>query len=192
MWELSDYKARNEVMCALRLTTLVLLVWFSAGCSRSQKYGASISAKDIAEALPEFVLVLPAGSTNVYLERVSRSPITMAYLKIKVPRASLTNFLMLSGLGGELLPVPAQALAIRSVPLPRGLDAGSAVNWLSDARHSDAWDLGKGTAPLLMTIVKTSAKSSPSEAAVLTVFVDDSTSRQAAVYFEYFRLPNRR
>jgi hypothetical protein len=91
----------------LRLALLTLLVCGLAGCSRSQKFGTAISAKDVAKAMPEFTLVMPPGATYVYLERFSRSPVSLVYLKLTVPRISLTNFLTASGLNGTLLPVPA-------------------------------------------------------------------------------------
>jgi hypothetical protein len=43
-----------------------------------------------------------------------------------------------------------------------------------------------------MTIVKTSAASSPNEQVFLLLYVNDSTSTQAPVYFEYHRVPKLR
>jgi hypothetical protein len=179
-------------MRPLRLTLLTLLVCGLAGCSRSQKSGTAISAQDVAKAMPEFTLVMPPGGTYVYLDRLSRSPIGLVCLKLIVPRASLTNFLTASGLNGPLLPVPAGAFGRQPMPLPRGLDPGSAANWVSDLRHADEWDPGKGNAPLLLGSVATSAKSSPRDQVLLVILLDDSTSPQAKVYLQYCRGPRRR
>src|SRR6266446_6404663 len=119
-------------MGALSLILVTVLACGMAGCSRSQRSGASISAKDVTQAMPEFTLVMPSGATYVFLDRISKPPVTMVWLKLTVPRASLTNFLTLSGLNGEFLPVPAGAFGTRTAPLPVGLDADSAVNWMAD------------------------------------------------------------
>jgi len=179
-------------MRPLRLTLLTLLVCGLAGCSRSQKFDAAISAQDVAQAMPEFALVMPPGATFVYLERSSHSPIGLVYLKLTVPRGSLTNFLTASGLSGELLPVPAGAFGGQLTPLPRGLDPGSAANWVSDVRHADEWDPGKGNTPLLMGSVATSARSPSSGQVLLLILLDDSTSPQAKVYLQYCHVPKRR
>jgi len=179
-------------MRLLRLTLLALLVCGLAGCSRSQKFGKAISAQDVAKAMPEFTLVMPPGWTYVYLDRLSRSPIGLVCLKLIVPRASLTNFLTASGLNDALLPVPAGAFGRQFVSLPRGLDPGSAANWVSDVRHADEWDPGKGNTPLLMGSVATSARSSSKGQVLLLILLDDSTSPQAKVYLQYFRAPKRR
>jgi hypothetical protein len=179
-------------MRPLRLTLLTLLLCGLAGCSRSQKFGTAISAQDVAKAMPEFALVMPSGGTYDYLERFSRSRIGLVYLKMTVPRASLTNFLTASGLKGDLLPVPTGAFGRQIMPLPRGLNAASAVNWVSDVRHADAWDPGKGNTPLLMGSVAPSAKSSPGDRVMLLILVDDSTSPRAKVYLQYCRVPKRR
>ncbi len=86
----------------------------------------------------EFTLVMPPGATCVYLERFSRSPVSLVYLKLTVPRASLTNFLTASGLNGALLPVPAGTFGQQLMPLPQGLNAASAVNYVSDVRRAEA------------------------------------------------------
>ena len=179
-------------MRSLRLTLFTLLVIGLAGCSRSQKFGTAISAKDVAKAMPEFTLVMPPGATYVYLERFSRSPVGLVYLKLTVPRASLTNFLTASGLNGGLLPVLAGTFGRQFMPLPQGLNAASALNYVSDVRHAEAWDPGKGNTPLLMGSVATSAKGSPGNQVLLLVLRDDSTSPQAKVYLQYLRGPKRR
>ena len=112
----------GRTMRRLPLILLTLLVCGLAGCSRSQKFGVAISAKDVSKATPEFTLVMPPGATYVYLERFSRSPVGLVYLKLTVPRASLTNFLAVSGLTGALLPVPAGTFGRQIMPLPRGLN----------------------------------------------------------------------
>jgi hypothetical protein len=176
----------------LRLALLALLVCGVAGCSRSQKFGAAISAKDVSKAMPEFTLVMPPGGTYVYLERFSHSPVSLVYLKLTVPRASLTNFLTASGLSGALLPVPAGTFGRQLMPLPQGLNPASAVNWVADVRHADEWDPGKGNVPLLLGSVATSAKSSPRDQVLLLILLDDSTSPQAKVYLQYCRGPKLR
>ncbi len=179
-------------MRLLRLTLLTVLICGLAGCSRSQKSGTAISAQDVAKAMPEFTLVMPPGGTYVYLERFSRSPVSLVYLKLTVPRASLTNFLAASGLNGPLLPVPAGAFSRQLMTLPRGLNPAAAANWISDVRHADQWDPGKGNVPLLMGSVATSAKSSPRDLVMLLFLLDDSTSTEAKVYLQYCRGPKRR
>ena len=69
-------------MFVLRLTLVALLAGGLVGCSRSQKFGARISAQDIAQAMPEFTLVMPPGATNVYFERNPRRPFTRVYLRL--------------------------------------------------------------------------------------------------------------
>ena len=179
-------------MRRLRLILLTLLVCGLAGCSRSQKFGAAISAQDVAKAMPEFALVMPPGAAYVYLERSSHSPVGLVYLKLTVPRGSLTNFLTASGLNSVLLSVPAGAFGGQGMLLPRGLDPGSAANWVSDVRHADEWDPGKGNTPLLMGSVATPARSSSSGQVLLLILLDDSTSPQAKVYLQYCRVPKRR
>jgi hypothetical protein len=163
------------------------------GCSRTQKLGATISAQDVAKAMPEFTLVMPPGAAYVFLERFSNARIGMVYLKLTVPRTSLTNFLSASGLNGPLMPMPGGAFVPRHVPLPRGLNVGSvAANLVADVCHADQWDPGKGNTPLLMGTEITSAKSSPSDQAMLLILLDNSTSPQAKVYLQYCRGPKRR
>jgi hypothetical protein len=172
------------------LTNLMLLVCVSAGCSRSQKSGASISAQDVAKAMPEFTLTLPPGSTNVFLDCRS-SPFASVYYKVTVPRLSVSNFLYSSGIKGEFFTVPAGTFASKSVPLPGGLDARNAMAWVSDVNHAAAWDLGKRNVPLRMTLIETFATSSPNERVFLTVFVDDSDSSEAPIYLQYLRVPKK-
>lgn len=174
----------------LRLGLLLLLACGLAGCS--QKSGSAISARDVAQAMPEFMLVLPPGATNVFLERHSQPRVSVVYYKLTVPRASLTNFLTLSGLNGEFLPMPAGIFGRQPMPLPGGWDALSAANWLGEMRHADAWDPGKGNSPLRMGVIKTSAKSSPNEQVFLMILLDDSTGPQAKVYLQYCRGPKLR
>src|SRR5258708_10604498 len=156
-------------MRPLRLTLLTVLACALAGCSRSQKSGTTISAKDIALAMPEFTLVVPPGAAYVFLERNSHPPVTMAWLKLTVPRASLTNFLTLSGLNGDFHSAPAGAFGRRAMPLPVGLNAGSAVASLADMRHASQSDPGKGNAPLLLGVILPSAKSAPTDQAFLLI-----------------------
>jgi len=57
--------------------------------------------------------------------------------------------------------------------------------------HAAAWDLGKRNVPLRMTLIDTFATSSPNERVFLTVFVDDSNSSEASIYFQYLRVPKK-
>src|SRR6185436_7947087 len=50
------------------------LVCGGVGCSRGYKLGASITSRDLTNALPEFVFVLPTGATNLYLEHTTPDP----------------------------------------------------------------------------------------------------------------------
>ena len=179
-------------MRSLHLALLTLLVCGLAGCSRSQKSGKAISAQDVAKAMPEFILVMPPGATNVYFERVSHSPIITALLKLTVPRASLTNFLTLSSLGTPLLPMPAGTFGRQYMPMFPALNLAGAAEWMSDVRHASEWDPGKGNTPLLMGCIATSAKSSPREQVFMLILVDDSTNAEAKVYLQYFCGPKLR
>src|ERR1043166_1286221 len=187
-------------LSSMPLRTFILL-WSSlsmlaayglTGCSRAQKSGNSITAQDVAQAMPEFMLVMPPGASNVFLERISHSPATIAYLKITVPRSSLTNFLTLSGLNGEFMPVPGGVFARGPIPLPGAINMQGAINWVSDVRHSKQWDPGKGHVPLRMGVVQTTARSSPNGQVFLMILVDDSTNPQANVFLQYCRGPKRR
>ncbi len=83
-----------------RIALAVLCGWLligTAGCSRGYKTGSSITAADLAKALPEFPITLPPGGTNLYLERDSRPPLVEAWLKVAVPISTLTNFLRHKG-----------------------------------------------------------------------------------------------
>ena len=171
-------------MRPLHLILLTLLVCGLVGCSRSQKFGGAISAQDVARAMPEFTLVMPPGASNVYLQSFSQSPVSLVYLKLSVPRASLTNFLTASGLNAMLLPVPPGAFSSKLMPLPQGLNPAGAVNYIADVRHAEAWDPGKGNTPLLMGSVTAQAKSSPREQVMLLLLLDDSLSPQAKVYLQ--------
>jgi hypothetical protein len=174
------------------LALLVMLACGLIGCSRSQKFGRSISAQDVASAMPEFSLVLPPGATNLYLRTFSQDPVRLVYYKLTVPRASLTNFLTSSGLNTMLLPVPPGVFNNKLMALPQALNPGGAVHYIADVRHAEEWDLGKSNAPLLMGSVNSPAKSSPNNQALLLLFLDDSQSPQAKVYFQYARGPKRR
>ena len=144
---------------------------------------------DIAQAMPEFALSPPPGSTNIYLQRTSQAPVTMSYFKMSVPRTSLTNFLLASGFSGEFMPVSMGAFGQAAVPLPGALNLQGGLNWASDVRHAAAWDLQKQKGPIKMGVVRTSAKTSPAQQVFLMIYVDDSTSAQAALWFEYLRGP---
>lgn len=109
-----------------------------------------------------------------------------------MPRASLTNFLTASRLNGALLPVAAGAFGRQRMLLPRGLTPASAANWVSDVRHADEWDPGKGNTLLLMGSIATTARSSSSGQVLLLILLDDSTSPQGKVYLQYCRVPKRR
>jgi hypothetical protein len=175
-----------------RAAILTLLVFAITCCSCSRKTGSSITAQDIAKAMPEFTLTPPPGSTNIYFERNSKGQVSSVYYQLTVPRASLSNFLWTGGFSGEFIPLPPGTMPSKTIPLPAGLNAAGAMGWISDVRHAAAWDLGKGNAPLRMTIVKTSASSSPDEQVFLLLYVNDSASSQAPVYFEYHRVPKLR
>jgi hypothetical protein len=183
----------------MRLITVVLLssglIMFAlgpTGCSRGQKSGASITAQDVAQAMPEFMFVMPPGASNVFLECISHPPAAIAYLKLTVPRSSLTNLLTLSGLNGEFMPVPGGVFGRGPIPLPGAMNIQGAMNWVSDVRHSKQWDPGQGNVPLRMGVVQTSARSSPKEQVFLMILVDDSTNPQANVFLQYCRGPKRR
>ena len=171
---------------------LIMLLGLSPGCSRSQKSGKAISAQAIAKAMPEFTLIMPPGATNLYFEEIAQPPLTMVFLKLSVPRSSLTNFLTLSGLGGEFIPVPAGVMPAPAMPLPGGLGPRSALGWVSDAHHANEWELGRRNTPMRMSALQTSAKSSPAEQVVMEVEVDDSASPYAKVYLTYMRVPRLR
>src|ERR1051325_758828 len=69
------------------------LVCCGAGCSKGNKLGTSITPRDLTNARPEFVFVLPTGATNLYLEHTSPDPRLFRTLyKLSVPASSLTNF----------------------------------------------------------------------------------------------------
>jgi hypothetical protein len=174
------------------LSLAVVVVCGLTSCSRAQKSGASITAQDVAQAMPEFMLVMPPGASNVFLERISHPPAAIAYLKITVPRNSLTNFLTLSGLNGEFIPVPTGLFGRGPIPLPGTLNMQGAMDWVSDVRHSRQWDPGKGNAPLRMGVVQASSRSSPNEHVFLMILVDASTSLEANVFLQYCRGPKRR
>lgn len=178
-----------------RLRSIVLIILFCglAGCSRSQKTGKSISAQDIAAAMPEFKLVPAPGAVNVLLEQDNSSTPLLAsvYYKVTVPRAAVSNYLFFSGFSGEFVAVPALTNANRGMPLPQGLGAGGAISWMADAKHAAGWDVYRRNAPYRMTSVETRGKASAAQRVFLIVYVDDSASNEAPIYFEYHRLDAR-
>jgi hypothetical protein len=113
-------------------------------------------------------------------------------LKLIVPRNSLTNFLTLSGLNGEFMPVPGGLFGRGPIPLPGALNMQGAIGWVSDVRHSQKWDPGKGNVPLRMGVVKTTARSSPNEQVFLLILLDDSANPAANIFLQYFRGPKKR
>ena len=75
--------------------------------------------------------------------------------------------------------------------MPGGLDAASTVSWVADVNSAAEWDLGQREVPLRMTAINTFATGSPSERVMLMVFVDDSNSSDAPIYFQYYRVPKK-
>jgi hypothetical protein len=186
--------APHAAVCGLLAPMLILLLACATGCSPGQKSGGAISVRDIAKAMPEFVLVPPPGSTNLYFRQVSNPQFSIVFLKLSVPRSGVTNFLRTSGLFGlgEFIPIPAGVLPKAGMPSLNRLDASSALAWAAEVRHSSEWDPGKNNTPLLMTATKTSALASPKMEVLATVTVENSTSPQANVYIQYCRVPKRR
>ena len=168
-----------------RLILLMLLGFLAVGCSRSQKWGGSISPQAVSNAIPEFTFILPPGGKNVFLDQ-RKEPIPMVYYKVTVPRASVSNFLYASNIRSHFIPLPAAAAgALQSVPLPQ-LSASGMAAWSTDMNNAAEWDVGRKKAPLRMTGIETSANTVPNARVVLVVYVDDSNSDEAPIYFQYF------
>lgn len=198
------HRARSSSqLCKLNPPGLLLLMAAASlicggGCSRGYKLGASITAADLTNALPEFVFVLPSGATNLYLEHTTPHPLLVRTLyKVNVPASSLTNFLQVFGFAGEFTRMPPQTLALMKQPptLP-GLSAGGITRFLAnaprEAHHASEWNPHRATAPLRMYLNARPAIS-PAEQIIMTAYVDDSDSEQAIVYLDYLRarLPKR-
>lgn len=163
-----------------------------AACSRGYKTGSAISAQDVVKAMPEFVVKLPPSGAWLYLEQASQPPLASAWLKVTVPRASLTNFLSGYGFASEFISVDPQTLRLqRELALPAGMDTRSAGAWLSamprNVRHAAEWDLGKTGVTMRMYITARPGIS-PNDQVILTAYVNTLGSRQPTVYLEYWRL----
>jgi hypothetical protein len=185
----------DEPMLPVLLSVLVAaaLVFGAVGCSRGYKLGASITSRDLTNALPEWVFVLPTGATNLYLEHTPNPLVVRTFYKVSVPVSSLTNFLRGFGFSDEFEWLPTSILALMkqrpTLPRlgPRGMDAFLA-NAPREAHHASEWNPHKAKAPLRMYI-KNQAAVSPTEQVMMLAFVDDSGSEQAIVYLDYLRTP---
>jgi hypothetical protein len=171
-------------------TVLFWLLFSAAGCSRGYKTGTAITSADLVKALPEFPIALPPGATNLYLEHDSRKPLVSSWLKVAVPRASLTNFLHSFGFADDFTIATPQMLRMqRQVSLPAALDTRNPVSWISDAprqaHHAAEWDLNKATGPLRLYLVARPGMSSPNDKVILFGYTEDSATSNATVYLEY-------
>src|SRR3954470_11043678 len=141
---------RRALLVALPFLSLPLLA--VVGCSGSYKTGSAITLADLAKALPEFPITLPPGGTNLYLEHDPRKPLVSSWLKVAVPRASLTNFLHSFGFADDFIIATPQMISMQKhLSLPAGFDLRSAASWVSDTprqvHHAAEWDLNKAAAP---------------------------------------------
>lgn len=177
---------------------LLLLVpcFLCGGCRRAYQVGNSITQRDLTNALPEYWITLPPGSTNLYLEHRPNKFMSSSWYKLTVPRVSLTNFLQTFGVLPDFMPVPPQMLAARkslsSPPMfPSGLDKRSAAAWLADiagtSRRASHWDLEAATVPLRMYMATRPGLASPRDEVLLSAYTDDTINPQATVWLEYVR-----
>ena len=112
--------------------------------------------------------------------------------KVSVPRASVTNFLHGFGCSDESIPMPPQTLALmKTSPTLPGLSARGAADWMGnvqrDVHHAKEWNPHKARGPLRMYF-NARPGISPGEQVLLMVYVDDSDSTQAVLYFDYCRM----
>jgi hypothetical protein len=182
-----------NVLSLLRVMVAAGLVCAGVGCSKGYKLGTSITSRDLTNALPEWVFVLPTGATNLYLEHAPDPLAVQTFYKVSVPASSLTNFLRGFGFMDEFERMPTSTLALMKQPPtlpglgPHGMDAFLA-NAPREAHHASEWNPHKARAPLRM-YVKTQPAVSPAEQVILLAYVDDSGSEQAIVYLDYLRAP---